>query len=335
MPPEGPAGQALDANGGIPPEIVGRQGGFAPMPTDRLTGLTKDRAGSLAPSKSLLNEVSLASVRFGQAAENEPPAVDAAMLEKGGGASEASPGDSPNQIEFLAVDSTQTTALLTAVSGKPDASAQREFGIAALPTGNPAIDAPPTLGQMPGNEPFRSVSAEGVVMQKLDLSSSAPSSPEVMQDAAFRNSEQYQLLADRVSAAIGKRILAEVSLGTWKLDIQLHPAHLGKIDVRLSRRVGGPIEAEFSASETRTMELLLAGLPKLKEVMSLSGLDMASLNVRDQGSSTKENGSSGKQGFTQAFTQRNSPQVQADEQATAVTVRRANYIRTDGLDVTI
>ena len=341
-------GKALNFNGSIPPEMVGGQSGFAPTATEMLAALTRSRAAPLTRSKPLSEEVSLTRSVPGQAVENETSLINVAQLGKGpvsvhiaasasllnAATPETSLGDLSNQTKLS--DAVETAASVTVISGKPGiAPALSEFDFSPLVTGNLSTEAPPAPGQDLGNGLFRSLSADGVVTQKLDLSSSAPSSPQDLQDAAFRSSEHYQLLSDRVSAAIGQRVLAEVSLGNWKLDLQLNPAHLGKVDVRLGRRAGGPIEAEFSASEARTMELLVAGLPKLKEIMSSSGLDLNTLNLRHEGSSPKENGASGKQGFAPPVTQANSLQNQADDLADASTSGRANYIRADGLDVTI
>ena len=341
-------GQALNFNGSIPPEIVGGKSGFAPTATEMLAALTRSRAAPLMRSKPLPEEVSLTRSVAGQAVENETSLINLAQLGKGpvsvhiaasasllnAATPETSLGDLSNQTKLS--DAVETAASVTVISGKPGiAPALSELDFSPLVTGNLSTEAPPAPGQDLGNGLFRSLSADGVVTQKLDLSSSAPSSPQDLQDAAFRSSEHYQLLSDRVSAAIGQRVLAEVSLGNWKLDLQLNPAHLGKVDVRLGRRAGGPIEAEFSASEARTMELLVAGLPKLKEIMSSSGLDLNTLNLRHEGSSPKENGASGKQGFAPPVTQANSLQNQADDLADASTSGRANYIRADGLDVTI
>ena len=341
-------GQALNFNGSIPPEIVGGKSGFAPTATEMLAALTRSRAAPLTRSKPSSEEVSLTRSVPGQAVENETSLINVAQLGKGpvsvhiaasasllnAATPETSLGDLSNQTKLS--DAVETAASVTVISGKPGIGpALSELDFSPLVTGNLSTEAPPAPGQDLGNGLFRSLSADGVVTQKLDLSSSAPSSPQDLQDAAFRSSEHYQLLSDRVSAAIGQRVLAEVSLGNWKLDLQLNPAHLGKVDVRLGRRAGGPIEAEFSASEARTMELLVAGLPKLKEIMSSSGLDLNTLNLRHEGSSPKENGASGKQGSTPPVTEANSLQTQADDLAGASTSGRANYIRADGLDVTI
>ena len=187
-------------------------------------------------------------------------------------------------------------------------------------------------GHAPPNELLHTTSSGAVAMQRVDISTNPGISPETIQDAAFRRSEQYQLLSDRVSAAVGQRISAEVAKGTWQLDLQLHPAHLGRIDIRLGRRAGGRIDAEFNASESSTKDLLAAGLPKLKEVLASAGLELNSLNISGDSAARKENGTSSKQGSAQSSAL---PSRSGSTTAPTPPSSRTNYIRADGLDVTI
>ena len=200
-----------------------------------------------------------------------------------------------------------------------------------LLAGSSSIDVSVVPGHAPPNELLHTTSSGAVATQRVDISTNPGISPETIQDAAFRRSEQYQLLSDRVSAAVGERISAEVAKGTWQLDLQLHPAHLGRIDIRLGRRAGGRIDAEFNASESSTKDLLAAGLPKLKEILASAGLELNSLNISGDSAARKENGTSSKQGSAQS-----SALPSPSESTTAPTQSsRANYIRADGLDVTI
>jgi flagellar hook-length control protein FliK len=123
--------------------------------------------------------------------------------------------------------------------------------------------------------------------QDLDLGNSAPAREESMQDAYFRRSEQYQFLSDRVSEALGQRLSAQIAKGVWELNLQLNPRHLGKIDIRLGMRGSGTIDAEFNADQQHTRDLLLNGLPRLKEVMAASGMEMANMEVKHGGTSAQ------------------------------------------------
>ena len=193
------------------------------------------------------------------------------------------------------------------------------------------FSTPASPGQTTSNHPFSSTSEGVVVSNAIDLASAAPSSPESMQDAAFRRGEQYQLLTEKMTTALGQRISSEFAKGTWQLDLQLSPAHLGKIDVRLGKKNGGKIDAEFTTTESATRDLLIAGLPKLKEIMALSGLELNSMSVRRD--------SAEGQGHTPPHKRddANSSTVHSaqDKNNASDAVARVNYIHSDGLDITV
>ena len=186
-------------------------------------------------------------------------------------------------------------------------------------------------GQTSSNHAFSSTSEGVVVSNTIDLASAAPASPESMQDAAFRRGEQYQLLTEKMTTALGQRISSEFAKGTWQLDLQLSPAHLGKIDVRLGKKNGGKIDAEFTTTESGTRDLLIAGLPKLKEIMALSGLELNTMSVRRD--------SADGQGHTPPHKRdhANSSTVYSaqDKNNVSDAVARVNYIHSDGLDITV
>ena len=172
---------------------------------------------------------------------------------------------------------------------------------------------------------------DGGSAQTLDLGTAAPAHEESLQDAYFRRSEQYQLLSDRVSEAIGQRLSAQIARGAWQVSMQLSPAHLGKIDIRLGMSGSGTIDAEFKTSQQHTKDLLLNGLPRLKEVMAQSGIDLASMNVRHEGASA--NGGNPPPRHSQLAA---NPVALPDHQEPAAELAsRTARIGADGLDVMV
>jgi flagellar hook-length control protein FliK len=163
----------------------------------------------------------------------------------------------------------------------------------------------------------------------IDLTGTAPGSQESMQEAHFRRSEQYQLLSERLSAAVGHRVAAEIGKGTWQLTMYLHPEHLGRINVHLGRRANGHIEAEFSTTQSNTQDLLLNGMGRLKDVMAASGLDLHLLNVRleDPGSDGQQHAS--RQDVPTSSTAAARPVTDPSAAARA----HVAYLGSDGLDV--
>ena len=198
-------------------------------------------------------------------------------------------------------------------------------------SGNASKDTTDLQGNTQSNELHQASSTGAAPTPRANLSTSPPLDPAISQDAAFLRNEKQQLVSDQVSAAVGQRISAEIAKGTWQFDLQLHPAHLGNIQIRLGRKAGAGIDAAFSASESATKDLLEAGLPKLKEVMAMAGLELNSLNVRQDTPDPRGNTAPRDFGSAQ------SPVLASSSESRAALPRstRTDYIRADGLDVTV
>ena len=90
--------------------------------------------------------------------------------------------------------------------------------------------------------------------------------------------EQYDKLSQRLAEALGQRLAAQIKRGDWKVEMALRPMDLGKVEIEL-RMNQGELQASFNASEAGTRDLIVNGLPKLKEVLSQLGMEVASVNV--------------------------------------------------------
>lgn len=101
-----------------------------------------------------------------------------------------------------------------------------------------------------------------------------------------QRAEQYDKLSQRLGEALGQRLAAQIAKGDWKVEMALRPVDLGKIDIELKMNQG-ELQASFHASEAGTRDLIVNGLPKLKEVLSQLGMEVASVNVnvRQEGQS--------------------------------------------------
>lgn len=99
-----------------------------------------------------------------------------------------------------------------------------------------------------------------------------------------------QDLAEKMSLAIGKRMLEAIEKGDWQLKINLKPAELGHIEVDLRMR-DNALEARFTAGQMVTRDLLETGLSRLKDTLQQSGMDVASIRVND-GSTSRHGGDS-------------------------------------------
>jgi flagellar hook-length control protein FliK len=103
-------------------------------------------------------------------------------------------------------------------------------------------------------------------------------------------SELHQAQAEKMGQAIGQRMLSEMEKGHWHLKMMLKPANLGNVEVEMRLR-NGELDANFTASQASTRDLLQDGLPKLKDTLTQMGMDVASMNIGG-GSSQKNGGDS-------------------------------------------
>ena len=106
----------------------------------------------------------------------------------------------------------------------------------------------------------------------------------------LKRQEQFQQMAQRLGETLAKRITEQISKGAWRVQIALRPASLGSIEISLNLR-GKEIEASFHASQAFTRELLAESLPKLKETLEKSGMNVADMNIAGQNESKSGNNS--------------------------------------------
>ena len=90
--------------------------------------------------------------------------------------------------------------------------------------------------------------------------------------------DQYQQLSQRLGEALGQRLAAQIARGNWNVELTLKPQDLGNIEIKLDMKQGN-LEASFNASEAMTRDLIVDGLPRLKETLAQSGMEVAQVNV--------------------------------------------------------
>lgn len=127
----------------------------------------------------------------------------------------------------------------------------------------------------------------------------------VVPSQAGQRAEHYQQLADRLGQALSQRLQAQIERGDWKLQMRMDPASLGRIDLELQMRSGG-LDAVFRSDNPLTRELIVQGLPRLRDSLSQSGTAVA--NVWVNGDSAGQPGGNP----TPSRTPRSSPQNPSD-----------------------
>ena len=102
--------------------------------------------------------------------------------------------------------------------------------------------------------------------------------PENMQEDAaeqlLRRQDQQNQLSQRLSQVLGQRLSAQIERGAWRVEMDLHPASMGRIEVQLEMR-NGELEANFLSSNATTREVLNESLHRLREMLEQFGTNSA------------------------------------------------------------
>jgi hypothetical protein len=90
----------------------------------------------------------------------------------------------------------------------------------------------------------------------------------------MRRKEFQNQLSQRLSQALGQRLSAQIERGSWRVEMDLHPSSLGRVEVQLEMR-NGELEANFLSSNPTTRDLLQESLPRLREMLDHFGTNTA------------------------------------------------------------
>jgi flagellar hook-length control protein FliK len=98
----------------------------------------------------------------------------------------------------------------------------------------------------------------------------------------------------QLSEALGQRLAANIAAGHYRLTFNVHPKELGAIDVVMEMR-DGRLDAQINTNNAVTRELLGDSLPRLRDALQQSGVNLAHLQV---GSDTQQGQSQGREAST-------------------------------------
>ena len=85
-------------------------------------------------------------------------------------------------------------------------------------------------------------------------------------------------LAQKMGEAIAQRLMSRLEQGNWQFRFVLHPRIMGEVQVNLQMH-GGGLEGSFVSSHAGTRDLLNDGLQRLRDTLSATGMNVASLDV--------------------------------------------------------
>ena len=124
--------------------------------------------------------------------------------------------------------------------------------------------------------------------------SALPDAARLNQFTPNQNLAARELTGRQLSEALGQRLAANIAAGHYRLTFNVHPRELGAIDVVMEMR-DGRLDAQINTSNAVTRELLGDSLPRLRDALQQSGVNLAHLHV---GSDTQQGQSRGREEST-------------------------------------
>jgi flagellar hook-length control protein FliK len=95
---------------------------------------------------------------------------------------------------------------------------------------------------------------------------------------AFRDQLMTPQNEERLQKAVGERIMRMVESGNWDTEMELNPARLGTIRIRLSME-GSELQVAMSSQNAGVRDLLEASMPRLRDGLNDSGIALANSTV--------------------------------------------------------
>jgi flagellar hook-length control protein FliK len=99
------------------------------------------------------------------------------------------------------------------------------------------------------------------------------------------------MVSRQLSEALGQRLAANIAAGHYRLTFNVNPKELGAIDVVMEMR-DGRLDAQINTGNAVTRELLGDSLPRLRDALTQSGINLAQLQV---GSESQQGNAQGRQ----------------------------------------
>lgn len=104
----------------------------------------------------------------------------------------------------------------------------------------------------------------------------------------LRRAETLRDLSDRLGHMLARQMTGQIARGRWTLEMALHPAELGSIEIEMEMTERG-LEANFRATQAVTRDLLMESMGRLKSWFEEGGIDVAYAGV-SQDSGAKDGG---------------------------------------------
>ena len=137
----------------------------------------------------------------------------------------------------------------------------------------------------------------------------------------LRRAESLRGLTDKLGNMIARQIAGQIGRGRWSLEIAMHPAELGSIEIEMEMTERG-LEANFRATQSVTRDLLMESMPRLKSWFEEGGIDVAYTGL------TQDSGAKNGEKSTQEQNTQSDVQTTESEDSADLT---DNQLTNDGL----
>ena len=143
-----------------------------------------------------------------------------------------------------------------------------------------AINAPPLVvaGAAPAALFVDGQAATLTAQSGLSADLSTESPAEDARQDNLRRQDDYMQLSRQLTDALGKRLTAQIQNGSWRVEMELHPKSLGRVEVQLEMK-NGELEARFITANATTRDLINEGMPRLREAFQEHGTETASMDL--------------------------------------------------------
>ncbi len=292
-------------------------------PTSKLQTIDPASNGSLQnPPAGLTSLAALSALTGLKAMTGEPATPVPLRTMRPAWASPAQPaGVHSAQTALSALQSTASPTGSTGITlSPPGLNTSLAAGAAAAPsTGNDHPDAP---AQMSAMLPQAALDAgfSSAQVATYDLPEPLPLRSEAGAATTSVPGERYQAVVTHMAEAVARQINTAIDNGHWRVEMHINPPRMGQIDITLSSTANGALDAQFTASQSHTRQLLTDALPHLKEALAGAGIASGQLEVSPGQASTSDASSySGQPAFQQSFNQNTRQETALPESPSSTT----------------
>jgi flagellar hook-length control protein FliK len=110
----------------------------------------------------------------------------------------------------------------------------------------------------------------------------------------LKRAESLRDLTDKLGNMIARQMAGQIGRGRWSLEMAMHPAELGSIEIEMEMTERG-LEASFRASHSVTRDLLMESMPRLKAWFEEGGIDVAYAGLEQDSGAQNGGNSTGEQ----------------------------------------